>query len=106
MPYNVYRPKPGRHGVFPVYVSAGPVTLTSAGTDNVRFGTPFRKCYFMGASVVCQTPPVITTGTSTLTIKKTQASDGAVKILTGTVDCETLTSGKATPIALLSTLTE
>src|SRR5437899_1354915 len=55
MPYNAYRPKPGRHGVFVVYVAAGPVTLTSAATDNIRFATPFRKCYFLGASALCTT---------------------------------------------------
>ena len=107
MPLNVYRPRPGRHGVFVVYIPSKEVNaLTSAGTDTVRIPTPFNKCYFLRASIQAQVAPVVTTGTSTATVKKFQASDGTTKTLTAGFDAETLTANKASPIALASGLIE
>ena len=107
MPYNVYRPRPGRHGVFVAYVTTKEINaLTSASTDTIRIPTPFNKCYFLRASVQAQVAPVVTTGTSTATVKKFQASDGSTKTLTAGFDLETLTANKASPFALASGLIE
>lgn len=107
MPLNVYRPRAGRHGVFVVYMASKEVNaLTSAGTDTVRIATPFNKCYFLRASIQTQVAPVVTTGTSTATIKKFQASDGTTKTLTAGFDAETLTANKASPFTLAAGLVE
>lgn len=107
MPLNVYKPRPGRHGVFVVYTFTKEINaLTSAATDTIRIPTPFNRSYFLRASVQAQVAPVITTGTSTATVKKFQASDGTTKTLTAGFDLETLTANKASPFTLASGLIE
>jgi hypothetical protein len=107
MPYNAFRPKPGRHGIEVVYLSTKEVNaLTSASTDTIRIPTPFRRCYFLGASVQTQVVPIVTTGTSTATVRKFQASDGTSKNLTAGFDLETLTANKASPFSVPATIVE
>ncbi|MCI0349120.1 MAG: hypothetical protein L0Z53_06805 [Acidobacteriales bacterium] len=107
MAYNAFRPKPGRHGVHVVVVSTGNInSLTSAATDNINISTPFRRGYVLSASVFAAVVPVITTGTSTLTLKKRQASDASVKTLSSSFDVETLTLNKASPLTIPSTIAE
>lgn len=107
MPLNVYRPRAGRHGVFVVYTFTKEINaLTSAGTDTVRIPTPFNRCYYLRASVHTQVVPVVTTGTSTATVKKFQASDGTTKTLSAGFDLETLTINKGSPFALAAGLIE
>lgn len=107
MAYNAFRPKPGRHGIEVVYLSTPAMTLvTNPGSDFFRIPTPFRKCYFLSASVQAQVAPIITTGTATATVKKLQASDASVKVLTSGFDLETLTANKASPFVVPVTVVE
>lgn len=100
MAYNAFRPKPGRHGIEVVYIATPLVLVTSTLTEVFNFPTPFRKAYILSASVQCQTAPIITTGTSTATLKKRQASDASVKVLSSGFDLETLTANKASPMVI------
>lgn len=107
MAYNAFRPKPGRHGVQLSYVMSEKIgALTSAATDTIRIPTPFRKAYLLSASVQTQVVPVVTTGTSTATLKKFQASDGTTKILSSGFDLETLTANKASPLVIPASIVE
>ena len=107
MAYNAFRPKPGRHGIAPAYVWTKECTLvTNPGSDFFRIPTPFRKAYVLSASVQAQVAPIITTGTSTATLKKFQASDGTVKVLSSGFDLETLTANKASPIVIPASIVE
>lgn len=107
MAYNAFRPKPGRHGILPVYIYSKEINaITSAATDTIRLATPFRKAYVLSASVQTQVVPVVTTGTSTATLKKFQASDGTLKTLSSGFDLETLTANKASPLVIPSTIAE
>lgn len=107
MPYNFFRPKPGRFGVHTITVNSEKIgTITSASTDTFRFPTPYRLCYFLRASAQAQTAPVVTTGTSTGTIKKLVANGGATKTLSAGLDLETLTANKSKVFGLASGLAE
>lgn len=97
------RAKAGRFGVAPAYVASEKIgALTSAATDTFRFPTPGKRVALISASAQAQTPPVITTGTSTATLKKFRASDGATVTLSAGLDLETLVANKSKPFVLLS----
>lgn len=106
MAYNAFRPKPGRHGIQVAYVATKEVLVTSTLTEVFNFPTPFRKAYVLSVSVQTQQVPVITTGTSTATLKKRQASDASVKVLSSGFDLETLTANKASPMVIPASTVE
>lgn len=107
MAYNAFRPKPGRHGIQVAYVFSKEVNaLTSAATDTIRIPTPFRRAYFLSASIQTQVAPIVTTGTSSVTVRKFQASDGTSKNLTSAFDAETLTANKASPFVVPASILE
>ena len=107
MSYIHYRTKPGRFGVHVVYIASKEINaLTSAATDTIRIATPFRKAYVLSCNVQTQVVPVVTTGTSTATLKKAQASDASTKTITSGFDLETLTANKGSPMVIPATVTE
>lgn len=104
---NFARQKPGRYGIDSAYINSEKIgTITSAATDTFRFPTPYRKVMLVGASAQAQTPPVVTTGTSTATLKKFVANGGTTVTLSSGMDLEALVANKAKVFAFLSTATE
>ena len=106
---NFKRAKPGRYGVESAFTQSEKIAaLTSASTDTFRMPTPFRKAMVVGASAQAQVLPIITTGTSTATLKKFRASDGQAVTLSAGLDLETtsMVANKAKAFTLLSTATE
>lgn len=101
------REKAGRFGIEAAYGNSEKIgTITSAATDTFRFPTPYRSVMVVGASAQAQTVPVVTTGTSTATLKKLKASDGTTKTLSAGLDLEVLVANKAKAFVLLTTATE
>lgn len=104
---NFARQKAGRFGVEGAYCNSEKIgTITSASTDTFRFPTPYRKVMLLGASAQAQTPPVVTTGTSTATLKKFVANGGGTVTLSAGMDLETLVANKAKAFTLLAAATE
>lgn len=101
------RQKPGSYGVQRVYISTEKIgTITSASTDTFRFPTPYRKCYIQRISAQAQTPPAVTTGTSTATVKIFRANGGSSVTVSSGLDLETLTANKAKAFTIPTTTTD
>lgn len=72
----LWRPKAGRFGFKPAFLTVQPktTTLTDTGTKVFRIPTPYRKVRFLRGSVSCTTAPVSGGGTITGYFKKNDAS--------------------------------
>lgn len=85
--YNHFRPKPGRYGTMPVFLTVQPTpTLTANNTTIFKVPSPYRRCYFVRGSVSCTTVPADADGTILATFKKYDASADAAVSLTSTLD--------------------
>lgn len=117
MPYNFFKPKPGRFGVAPVLLNSGQIgganflggatPLTANATTTFRLGgTAGRKCEVsrFGATVV--TVPADADGAITAVLQKYDASADAVVVLTGPINLETLVTREETSVPFLSTATD
>lgn len=107
MPYKYFKPRPGRFGVQVVTVSSEKIgALTSAGTDTFRIPTPYRKAYIERVSAHAQVVPIVTTGTSTATVKIFRANGGSTVTVSSGLDLELLVANKAKVFVIPTTTTE
>ena len=107
MSYKHFRPKSPRYGVEVVIVESEKInSFTSAGTDTYRIPTPYRRCFVERISAQCQQVPIVTTGTSTATVKLFRANGGATVTISSGLDLETLVANKAKVFVLPTTTTD
>ena len=89
--YNHFRPKPGRYGTHPQFLTVQPTpTLTANNTTIFKIPSPYRRCVFVRGAVSVTQVPVDGDGTILGTFRKYDASADAAVTLTGNIDLETL----------------
>jgi hypothetical protein len=102
---KIFKPKPGRFGIIPTFVSAALPSITANSTTTTYIPTPRRKCFIERITYHASTIAADADGTVLATVKKWDDSAQAAVSLTAATSLEGLTAKKATEIALLSTLT-
>ena len=103
---KIFKPKPGRFGIHPVFAQAALSALTANATVTNYIPTPKRKCYIERITYHASTMAADADGTVLATVTKWDDSAQAAVALTASTSLEGLTAKKATEIALLSTLTD
>lgn len=106
MAYNHFRPKPGRYGTHPQFITVQPTpTLTANNTTIFKIPSPYRRCIFTRGCISVTQVPVDGDGTILGTFKKYDASADAAVSLTSTVDLEALVTREVSKLDPVSTAT-
>ena len=107
MAYNIFAPKPGRLGVFPVPLTSGRINTgtLAAGTQTHTIGAMPAKCYINRATVSAGTYPTAASSCVARLIKYDSTANAAVT-LTADLDINAKTAREGIALALTTTLTD
>lgn len=108
MPYNFFKPIPGRFGIAPVLLTSGRLNTgtLAAGTQTHTIGSyPNRQGYISAISVSAETWPTAATSCDVV-VKKYDASASSEVTITSSLDINDSTDKVALLATILSTLTD
>ena len=104
MPYNFFKPKPGRFGVMPVSVVVRPTFGTlAAGTVVHNIGSYPGTCYI---NKVCVSGGTFPTAATSIAATLNKKPSGTAVPLTSGIDINAQTAGTAVQGVFLTTLTD
>jgi hypothetical protein len=106
MPYNFFKPKPGRFGVTPNVISRRlPDSFSDEGVEQYSIGSHPAVCY-INQAVISSRRLIESADSVTGVLQKYDASASAFVVLSSPVNMQTLTPNVAAKIPFLATLTD
>lgn len=101
----IFRPKAGRYGMLPTFLTAALGSLTANATTTSYVPSPKRKLGIERVTYAASTPVADADGTVLLTLTKVRASDASTVVLVNGADLETIAADTATELPLVTGLT-